>query len=267
MEGRRPTKGNIEQQNAPRTQSRTSASQRRWSGYVKSARKDKRTRFTALLHHVTRRAAAGELLRAEARSGAGSGRRDVAASTETDLEDNSATCTAGCSGERTERSRPESLHPESRRAAAAARRRGAGRQDRPARRRRGAERDLRRGLPRLLVRVPAGAQPASMRWTRSGRAHAEEGELGARRGHPWVLRYHRPRLAGEVPRAPDRGPADSSAHPEMAERGRLGGRELVGDGGGTPQGAVVSPLLANVYLHYVFDLWVQHGGRRTATAT
>jgi retron-type reverse transcriptase len=25
---------------------------------------------------------------------------------------------------------------------------------------------------------------------------------------------------------------------------------------GTPQGAVVSPLLANIYLHYVFDLWV-----------
>jgi len=26
---------------------------------------------------------------------------------------------------------------------------------------------------------------------------------------------------------------------------------------GSPQGATVSPLLANVYLHYVFDLWVQ----------
>jgi retron-type reverse transcriptase len=24
---------------------------------------------------------------------------------------------------------------------------------------------------------------------------------------------------------------------------------------GTPQGAVASPLLANIYLHYVFDLW------------
>jgi group II intron reverse transcriptase/maturase len=40
--------------------------------------------------------------------------------------------------------------------------------------------------------------------------------------------------------------------------------ELVTTETGTPQGAVASPLLANIYLHYVFDLWADRWRKRHA---
>ena len=42
--------------------------------------------------------------------------------------------------------------------------------------------------------------------------------------------------------------------PMMTEDGILVQRDV-----GTPQGGVISPLLANLFLHYVFDVWLDRG--------
>jgi len=44
------------------------------------------------------------------------------------------------------------------------------------------------GFPGFLVRVPAGAQPAPGAGCAGDRDHGQEGELGAGRGHPRLLR-------------------------------------------------------------------------------
>ena len=46
--------------------------------------------------------------------------------------------------------------------------------------------------------------------------------------------------------------------------GALEGGEWLACEEGTPQGAVASPLLANVYLHYVFDQWVEAWRKKVA---
>ena len=70
--------------------------------------------------------------------------------------------------------------------------------------------------------------------------------------HGWLLRFleHRigdPRLLRLIQKWLSAG---------VLENGRRSTTDV-----GTPQGATVSPLLANVYLHYVFDLWADHWRR------
>jgi RNA-directed DNA polymerase len=49
--------------------------------------------------------------------------------------------------------------------------------------------------------------------------------------------------------------------------GIIEGTDWSDNGKGTPQGAVLSPLLANVFLHYVFDLWINQWRKRHANGT
>ena len=132
-----------------------------------AARRDKDARFTALLHHVdlNRLASAYWAINPKAATG-------VDKVTWADYGDRS-----GGKPLRPARTGPQrhlpgepitaGLHLESRRAQTPARHRHLGGQGPPAGGGRGVERHLRGGLPRLLLRVPARAQPASMRSMRS----------------------------------------------------------------------------------------------------
>ena len=71
-----------------------------------------------------------------------------------------------------------------------------------------------------------------------------------------VLRYGQPGLAGPFRRAPDWRSTDRRLIRKWLAAGVLEDGRLIETEEGTPQGAVISPLLANVYLHYVYDLWV-----------
>ena len=190
VEERGPAKGNAVSETRPGRRAGVSVSSE-LDRVRQVARKDKDVRFTALLHHVTveRLEEAYRAIRPGAAPGVdGVTWRDYGQDLEANLRDLHARVHRGAYRAKPSR---RMLHPEGRRAAAAARGRLAGGQDRPAGAGRGAERDLRAGLPRFLLRVPAGAFTASCVGRARGRDQAQEGELGARRGHPRLL--HEPR--------------------------------------------------------------------------
>ena len=74
--------------------------------------------------------------------------------------------------------------------------------------------------------------------------------------HAWLLRFMEHRIGDErVLRLVGK----------WLKAGVLEAEVLTTSEEGTPQGATVSPLLANIYLHYVRDLWAQQWRQRHAT--
>jgi RNA-directed DNA polymerase len=68
-------------------------------------------------------------------------------------------------------------------------------------------------------------------------------------GHEWLIRFVEHRVGdGRILRL-----IRKWLKAGVMEDGNLAPTEA-----GTPQGAVISPLLANIYFHYAFDLWADH---------
>ena len=109
-----------------------------------------------------------------------------------------------------------------------------------------------------------GRKPARCAGCAGGRDPAEEGELGARRRHPRLLHQTRSWLAEKFL---EHRIADKRVLRLIRKWLNAG---VIEDGNwsetreGSPQGASASPLLANVYLHYVFDRWARQWRRRHA---
>ena len=98
-----------------------------------------------------------------------------------------------------------------------------------------------------------------------GRDRQHEGELDTGRRHPivlrhvsqeWLIRFVEHRIG-------DR--RIIRLIQKWLKAGVLEDGVVTASDRGTGQGAVISPLLANIYLHYVFDLWAERWRRREAT--
>lgn len=262
-EERRATKGNAPQARSRRTQSRGGESQGLWR-VRQAARRDKRMRFTALLHHITPallRASYWELNRAAVPGIDGETWREYRKDMVARIEDLHGRVQRG-----TYRAKP------SKRAWIA-------KAD-------GGERRL--GIAALEDKIVQQAVKTLLE------AIFEEEFLGFSYGFRPGRSQHNAldalwvglmkKRINWVLDCDIRGFFDAIVHEWMMKfiEHRVGDRRVlrliqkwlragVSEEGewsktvvGTPQGAVISPFLANVYLHYVLDLWVAHWRKQSA---
>jgi group II intron reverse transcriptase/maturase len=263
-EGRRPTEENIKQPTAPRTQSQANASSA-LLGVRQVARRDKQTRFTALLHHVT-----VEQLQASfhaLKRGAAPGVDGVTWTVyETDL------------GARL-RALHSRVHQGTYRAQPSKRAyipKPDGRQ-RPLGIAALEDKIVQHAVGTVLNQIYEEDFVGFSYGFRPGRSphHALDALwVGVMRkkvnwvldadirgffdtiDHGWLMKFVEHRVA-------DRrilGLIQKWLRAGVSEDGEWSKTEV-----GTPQGAVMSPLLANIYLHYVFDVWAHRWRRQHAS--
>lgn len=256
VEGRRPTKGNASQTAASRTRSRERAS----SGLARvreAARLDRRARFTALLHHVS-----PDQLRASffaLRRGAAPGVDGITwAEYEVGLEDRLVGLHAR-------------VHTGAYRAQPSMRvyiAKADGRK-RPLGLAALEDKIVQHAVSEILTQVYECDFKGFSYGFRPGRSQHDALDalwVGLMRkkvswvldadiqsffdtiDHEWMVRFLEHRIADQRVLRLIR---------KWLKAGVLADGMWSGTEEGTPQGAVISPLLANVYLHYVFDLWVE----------
>jgi group II intron reverse transcriptase/maturase len=263
MEGRSPAKGNTDEQTAPRTQSRTRAPDA-LDRVRQAARKDRKAKFTALLHHVTverLRDAYLSLKRQAAPGVDGVTWEQYGEDLEERFQDLHARLHRGAYRARPSR-RVYIPKPDGRK--------------RPLGIAALEDKVVQRAVVEVLNAIyevdflgfSYGFRPgrnqhqaldalatAIMRKKVNWVLDADIRAFFETIQHEWLMKFLEHRIADSrilrlVKKWLAAGTLESGAWSATEE--------------GTPQGATISPLLANVYLHYVFDLWVQQWRKRSA---
>ena len=269
MEGRGLTKENTGQSLLDRTQSRNTdgtpfvARSRGLLGVREAARRDRKLKFTSLLHHITPELLRASFFELKKQAAPGSMARRGGTTRRTS-SGGSTICMGESIAERTGPSLPSGPTSQSGWQAAAAGNSRPGGQDRPTSGAHGSGMYLRTGLSGVQLRLSS--------WTKQHQALDALYVGITRRKVNWIID------------ADIRGFFDNISHEWLMKflEHRIADRRMlrllkkwlragVSEDGewsptkvGTPQGAVISPLYANVFLHYVLDLWINDWRKRHA---
>lgn len=263
MEGRGPAEGNTEEQNAPRTQSRVGAPSA-LDRVCEAAKRDKTKRFTALLHHVTIERLRNAYLALKRNAAAGVDGvtwDEYGQDLEARLRDLHARVHRGSYQAKPSR-RVCIPKPDGR--------------ERPLGIAALEDKVLQRATCEVLNAIyevdflgfsygfrPGRSQhhaldalaTAIMRKKVNWVFDADIRDFFNAIDHGWMVKFIEHRIADKrVVRLIQKWLAAG-----VLEEGKWSSTER-----GTPQGATASPLLANVYLHYVLDLWIQQWRGRKA---